>query len=145
MRPQKEKTLSALKFLAVALCALLTVVGLGVMAVPLTMAEFGRWMQTPGGLYGVAALRIVMGASLVGVAPASRLPRTLGVIGALIILVGLLTPLFGVERARLVLDWWVAQGTTFMRVWAVFPVAVGLFLIHAIVGARPSDGSPPRS
>jgi hypothetical protein len=135
----------ALKLLAVAMCALLTVVGLGVMVAPLAMAELGRWMQTPGALYGVAAVRIVMGASLVGVAPASRMPRTLRVIGALIILVGLITPLFGVERARLVLDWWVAQGTTFMRVWALFPVAFGVFLIHAIVGKRPSGGSPPRS
>lgn len=135
----------ALKFLAVALCALLTVVGLGVMAAPLAMAELGRWMQTPGGLYGAAALRVVMGASLVVVAPASRLPRTLRTIGALIVLVGLLTPLFGLERARLVLDWWVAQGATFMRVWAVFPVAFGLFLIHAILGARPTGGSPPPS
>lgn len=135
----------ALKFLAVALCALLTVVGLGVMVAPLTMAEVGRWMQTPGGLYGTAALRIVMGASLVGVASASRMSRALRVIGALIILIGLVTPLFGLERARLVLDWWVAQGTTFMRVWALFPVAFGLFLIHAIVGKRPSGGSPPRS
>jgi len=132
-----------LKLLAVALCALLTIVGVGVMLAPMTIAEFGRWMQTPGGLYGVAALRIVMGASLVGVASASRMPRTLRVIGALIILVGLLTPLFGVERARAVLDWWVAQGTTFMRIWAVFPVAFGLFLIYAIV--RPGGGSPPRS
>lgn len=129
----------ALKYLAVAMCALLSVVGLGVMVAPLTMAEVGRWMQTPGGLYGTAAVRIVMGAALVGVAPASRLPRTLRVIGALIILVGLLTPLFGVERARAVLDWWVAQGTTFMRVWALFPVAFGIFLIHAIVNPRPAD------
>jgi hypothetical protein len=135
----------ALKFLAVALCALLSIVGLGVMLVPLTMAEFGRWMQTPGGLYGVAALRIVMGASLVGAASASRMPKTLRVIGALIVLIGLITPLFGVERARLVLDWWVAQGTTFMRLCALFPVAFGIFLIHAIVGARASGGSPPRS
>jgi hypothetical protein len=86
-----------------------------------------------------------MGASLLGVAPAARLPGTLRVIGALVLLVGLLTPFFGVERARLVLDWWVAQGTTFMRVWAVFPVAFGLFLIYAIVGARSSGGSPPPS
>lgn len=135
----------ALKFLAVALCALLTVVGLCVMAAPLTMAEIGRWMQTPGGLYATAAVRVVMGASLIGAAPASRLPRTLRVIGALIVLVGLLTPLFGVERARLVLDWWVAQGPTFMRVWAAIPIAFGLFPIHAIVGARPSGGSPPPS
>ncbi len=125
--------------------ALLAVVGLGVIVAPLTMAEVGRWMQTPGALYGVAAVRIVMGASLVGVASTSRMPRTLRVIGALIILVGLLTPLFGVERARAVLDWWVAQGTTFMRVWAVLPVAFGIFLVRAIVGARPSGGSPPRS
>lgn len=135
----------ALKALAVALCALLTIVGLGVMVTPLTMAEVGRWMQTPGGLYGTALVRIVMGASLVGVAPASRMPKTLRVIGTLIILIGLITPLFGVERAKLVLDWWVAQGETFMRVWALFPVAFGLFLLHAILGKRPSDGSPPRS
>jgi hypothetical protein len=134
----------ALKFLALAMCALLTVVGLGVMAVPLTMAEVGRWMQTPGGLYGTAAVRLVMGASLIGAASSSRMPRTLRVIGALIILVGLLTPLFGLERARLILDWWVAQGTTFMRVWALFPVAFGLFLIYAIGGKRSSGGSPPR-
>lgn len=134
------------KLIAIAMSALLTAVGLGVIVAPLALAEFGRWMQGPGALYAIAAVRVVFGVSLVWVASTSRMPKALRVIGALIVVVGLMTPLFGVERARAVLDWWVGQGTLFMRVWALFPVAFGIFLIHAIVNPRPTPGgSPPRS
>ena len=56
---------------------------------------------TPTGLYTIAALRIAIGLTLVFAAPASRAPRTLRVLGLIVIMAGLSTPWFGVASMTL--------------------------------------------
>ena len=80
---------------------------------------------TPFGLYLVAALRIVFGVVLVLAAPSSRAPKVLRLLGFIMLVAGLTTPFFGVDRARAMLDWWAARGPAFMRLWAGFAVAFG--------------------
>ncbi len=55
------------------------------------------------------------------------------ILGIFILVAGLSTPLFGVERSRKVLDWWSARGPTLMRVWAGFGLAFGLLLAYAVM------------
>ena len=69
-------------------------------------------------------------------APTSRAPKTLRILGVVIIVAGLVTPLVGVERARMIVEWWAAQGSAFMRVWAGFVFALGLLLAYAVVPRR---------
>jgi ABC-type Fe3+ transport system permease subunit len=70
------------------------------------------------------------------VAPASRAPKTLRVIGAVLILAAVLTPFFGVERSRDMLDWLLNQGPMFTRAWAGVAVGLGLFIVYATTGPR---------
>jgi len=85
---------------------------------------------TPVGLYAITALRIAIGLGLVLAAPASRAPRTLGVLGLIVIIAGLSTPLFGVARARTVVNWLASAGPLLMRLDAVIGMALGGFLVY---------------
>lgn len=120
----------------IALGAVIAAAGLTGMAAPSILLEVGRSLQTPGALYLVAAIRIALGALLFWAAPASRLPRTLRVIGALVVLAGLITPLLGVERVQAVLTWWSQQGQLFMRATPGVAVVIGGFLIYAFAPTR---------
>jgi hypothetical protein len=124
---------------AALLVALLVIVAgmVGVFA-PQSLVTIGRYVATPVGLYGIAVLRIAIGLLLMLVAPTSRAPRTLRVVGAVVLVAGLATPLFGVERTRAVLDWESTQGPALIRVVAgVLVVIGGLIAFTVATGPRP--------
>jgi len=83
-------------------------------------------------------MRVTFGAILLWVAPVSRTPRILRVLGVSIIIAGVLTPFFGVERSRAMLEWWSAQGSFFTRAWAIVAVVFGLFIVYAVTSPRRS-------
>ena len=126
----------ALNPIAIALGALFAAMGLVGVAAPLALLEVGRSLQTPGALYAVASLRIAFGAVLLYVASVSRMPKTLRFIGTVVLIAGLLTPLFGVERVQAVLTWWTGQGRLFMRASASLAVIFGVFIIYVLVSPR---------
>jgi hypothetical protein len=63
-------------------------------------------------------------------APASRAPRTVRVLGLIVIIAGLATPWFGVARARAVLNWFASAGPLLMRLAAGVGMAFGGFLVY---------------
>ena len=87
------------------------------LASPPVLLELGRALQSTGGLYLVAFIRLVSGAILIWAAPNSRTPRILLALGILIIIAGVVTPFIGVERARGIFDWWASQGSSMARAW----------------------------
>jgi hypothetical protein len=111
-------------------------IGIAGVAAPSLLLEFGRSLLTPTALYIVSAFRIGIGVVLVWVAPVSRMPRVLRVLGILIIIAGVLTPFFGVERSRAVFDWWSSQGPSFMRILASVAIGFGLFIVYAVTPRR---------
>lgn len=120
------------RIIATIMGALIAALGVAGMAVPAVLLEFAQSLQTPGALYVVAAIRVLFGALLVWVASASRTPRTLRVIGVVIVIGGLLTPLLGIERFQAMLDWFSSQGPLFTRAWASVAVIFGLFVVYVI-------------
>jgi uncharacterized protein YjeT (DUF2065 family) len=66
------------------------------------------------------------------------MPQTLRVIGSVIIIAGLLTPLFGVARSESMFNWLSAQGLAFVRVVALFAIALGALVVYAITPRRSS-------
>ena len=70
------------------------------------------------------------------VASASRLPKTLRAIGVVIVIAGLLTPLFGVERAAAAFNQLSIQGPMVIRAVSVAALAFGLFVVYAISSSR---------
>lgn len=124
------------KLLATVMAALIAAIGVVGVAFPSVLLEFGQSLQTPSALLVAAVIRIIFGAVLVWVASVSRMPRTLRVIGFLIIVGGVLTPLFGVERFQAILNWFSSQGPLFMRAWASTAVIFGLFVAYVVNSPR---------
>ena len=126
------------KLIAMALGLIIAAFGILGIAAPSVLLEFGRSLQTTNALNIVAAVRVMFGAVLLWVAPGSRTPRILRVLGVLIIVAGLFTPFFGVERSRTMLDWWSTQGPLFTRAWAIVAVVFGLFIVYTVTSPRRS-------
>jgi hypothetical protein len=99
-------------------------------AAPDLRLSLERSMITPAGLYAIAAMRIAIGLVFVFAAPASRAPRTVRVFGLVVIMAGVMTPWFGVARARAVLNWLASAGPLLMRLDAVVGMAIGIFLVY---------------
>jgi len=125
-----------LKLLAVVLGFVVATIGAVGVATPSVLLELGDSLMTPTVLYIAAAVRVFFGAVLLWVAPASRAPKTLRVIGVLLVLAGVLTPFFGIEHSRDMLDWVLTQGHMFMRAWAGVAVVLGLFIVYANTNPR---------
>jgi hypothetical protein len=99
-------------------------------AVPDLRLSLERSVTTPAGFYAIGTLRTAIGLVFVLAAPASRAPRTLRVLGLIVIIAGLTTPWFGVARARAVLDWLASAGPLLMRLDACVGMAMGGFLVY---------------
>jgi hypothetical protein len=112
------------------------VIGLFAIASPDRLVEIGRAVLTPTGLYVIGAIRVVVGVLLLLAAARSRMPRFLRVLGVIIIIAGVLTPVFGVGRARAVLEWEVSGGPVVMRLTGLAFMAIGGFIIYVVTPAR---------
>ena len=123
---------------ALALIISLLIVAIGVVGIlaPEGLLRIGQWSVTSTGLYVIAAFRVGIGLVLLGVASASRTPRTLRVFGVFVLVAGLATPLFGVARAGAVLNWWLAQDPLLLRLLAALLVAFGAFLLYVVAAGR---------
>src|SRR4030095_253368 len=98
--------------LAMALGLMVAAIGVLGIASRSTLLEFGRALQTTNALYIVAAVRVMFGGILLWVASTSRTPRILRVLGIIIIIAGVSTPFFGVDRSRAMFEW-STQGSIF--------------------------------
>ncbi|MDP6540108.1 MAG: hypothetical protein QF410_11240 [Planctomycetota bacterium] len=111
-----------------ALVISLAVAALGAfgMAAPARLIALVRSMQSRNGLLGAAAIRIVYGISLYGAGPSSASPQAIRALGVFVIVAGILTPLFGVDRFRVLLDRIEESGPGLTRVWMAAAFFVGL-------------------
>ncbi len=112
---------------------MVTILGaIGVVS-PGTLLRIAWHFQSPSGLYAAAALRIILGGTLLLAAPTSRALRAIRAIDVIILVAGLITPFFGLDRFRDILERWSAQGPIFMRVWAAVALAFGCVMAYTVV------------
>jgi hypothetical protein len=124
--------------IAALLVALFTiVVSMVGLVSPDSVMTLRRLYYTPGGLYAAGAVRVAMGLVLILAASSSRWPRTLRALGAVVCLQGLAANLFGLERARAILEW-EAMHTALLRAGAVVALVTGGFVAFAVT-KRPSE------
>ena len=118
--------------------ALIIIVGAMGLLWPESGTEVRRlYFATPVGLYAVAALRLAMGLVIILSAAASRAPKTLRVLGAVMCMQALAATLLGPDRARAVLEWEAMQGTALLRLGAAVALAAGGVIAFAVSGQRP--------
>jgi|SRR5579871_2393778 len=119
-----------MRWVGLAIGAFVIVAGAIGFAMPDLRLALENSVVTPAGLRAIAALRIAVGLVFMLIAPASRAPRTLRVLGVVVLVAGLMTPWFGVARSRAVLDWLGQAGPWSMRLDATVAMALGGFLVY---------------
>ena len=125
-----------MKFLTVLIGLFAMIVGVVGIAAPSALLSAGEYAATPLGLYAAAAVRIGIGIVLILVAPTTRAPKLIRALGAFAVGAGVVTAFVGVDRARAMLAWETAQGTTLIRLGAALALVFGGVLVFAITGRR---------
>jgi hypothetical protein len=113
------------------------VAGLALIVAPGVVAILAPAMVTPTGLLLVAAERIAIGLLLLHVAAGSRAPRVVQVLGVIVLINGIATPLFGAARARMLMAWWLAWGPLAIRAVGVLAVLLGGCIAYLVSARRP--------
>ena len=94
-----------------------------------------EYVVTAYGPYTIGAIRVAIGVLLVVVAPTSRLPKPMRVLGVLVCVQGLTqivgTPIIGLDRARTILDW-EAGHPALLRVGASLALGIGGLMAYAV-------------
>jgi hypothetical protein len=123
--------------IAVLLVALVTIVVgvLGIASPDRVTTVRRQYFATPVRLYAAGAIRVAMGLVVILCAPASRAPKTLRALGAVMCMQGLAATLFGPERARAILEW-ETMHPALLRAGALVAVATGCFVVFAVTTGR---------
>lgn len=119
-----------------ALVLSLFIVALGALGfvAPGRLVAVVRSCENPAGFYAAAALRLTWGSALFVAAPGSRAPDVIRSLSVIIVVAGLATPFFGLERFRKLLDWWTNKGSLFMRLWGGIACGFGVWLAYTVAG-----------
>ena len=118
--------------LVLLLCLFVAAMGALAIFAPRRANDLARLFSDRPGLYAATAIRLVLGLGLLSVAEDSHAPVMLRIFGIIILIVGIATPLLGLERHRRMIDWWVSAGRPIQLIWGAFAFAFGIFLICAI-------------
>ena len=120
------------------LCAILMIaLGLTGMFWPDGLTQLATYSFTKSGAYVVAAIRILLGTFLFTGAGATRMPKTIRVIGAVIFTAGLVGVLLSHEPAQRLSEWFVAKGPDAFRIAACIPLVAGILVFWATISRRP--------
>jgi len=101
------------------------------------------YYATPGRFYAAGAVRVAMGLILILAASGSRWPRTMRALGALMCLQAIAANVFGLQRAREIMEWEATQGTALLRAGAVVALATGTLIAFAVATKSHAEQSHP--
>jgi hypothetical protein len=128
-----------MKTIALLIAMLMVLVGLTGVLWPEGLMQLATHAHSRSGLYVLAVARIVLGGLLFFAGSATRTPKTIRVIGLVIVIAGIVTALISPERAELMQVWLVARGPDTLRIAACFPLLVGVFVgLSALTKERKS-------
>lgn len=128
-----------MKILAFTIGLLIGVVGAVGIVAPSSLVWIAEHSVTSGAFYVIAMVRVAFGLVLITVASVSRAPKTLRVLGYLILIAGITTALTGlvaIERAHIIIDWWLRQGSGVVRLTGVPVLALAGFVAYACAPSR---------
>jgi hypothetical protein len=115
-----------MKKIVLILAAVMILFGLTGVLWPEGLMALAKYSVTSKGIYVVAAVRIIIGALLLIGAGETRMPKTLRVIGGIILIAGVASFLMSPQQAQGFIDGILARGVEFFRVAACLPLIVGL-------------------
>jgi hypothetical protein len=87
-------------------------------------------MEKNWGIYVAVVARLLLGAALIIVAPESRFPLVFEILGWFAIVAAVIIVLAGRDRLRRFVAWFEQSSQAMIRVWLLFGIAFGTFLIY---------------
>ncbi len=113
----------------------LVIAALGVLglAAPGTFLVAMNFFQSGHRVYAAGLVRILIGIVFFQAAADSRWPRVMRGLGAIVVLLGLLTPVSAHPLPTVVMG---VFGADFVRPWALTSIVLGLIIIAAVVPPR---------
>ena len=108
--------------------------GWGIIAPERLMTFVTSAMDKYWGIYIAVIVRLVLGLALIIVAPASLFPIVFRALGMIAIVAAIALVLIGRERIRRFIAWWSERlSAPIVRLWLLFGVAFGGFLVYGIL------------
>ena len=102
--------------------------------VPKTLAKIVLdFIDRPWGIYLAVGVRLALGALFLMAADETRFPGTFRILGYLMLIAAALIPLIGKQRITRLMRWFHAKPPALMRIWLIFGVAFGAFIVYAVV------------
>ena len=91
-------------------------------------------MDKSWGMPFAVGVRIIMGVALLFAAPASKFPVLFSAFGWLALIAAAALPVLGRERLVPLFDWF-QKSNLVIRLWLIFGVIFGVFMLYGISGA----------
>jgi len=108
--------------------------GWGIFAPEKLMTFVASAMDKYWGIYIAVIVRLVLGSALIIVAPASLFPIVFLALGVIAIVAAIALILVGRERIRRFIAWWTERfSAPIVRLWLLFGVAFGGFLVYGVL------------
>jgi len=89
-------------------------------------------MEQGWGIMLAVGVRLLMGAAMILAAPVSQFPKTFTIIGWIAIVAAVVLVIVGRDLIRKLIAWFSALSDTLVRLWVLFGIAFGAFLIYAV-------------
>jgi hypothetical protein len=119
--------------LALILCAAIAAMGVVVIVRPTLAHDLARLFADKTGMWVATAIRAVLGLGLLAAASDSKAPILLRILGLLVLVVAIATPILGLERHRRMIDWWLARPRTAQMLCGAAAFVFGIGLIYLIL------------
>ena len=107
------------------------------------MAMVASTMNRDWGIYFAVFVRLVMGVALILIAPGTPMPVVFSVLGWIALAAALGVAVVGRERIRRLMAWWADRvSASVTRLWLLFGMAFGVFLVYGVLWTRLPGATP---
>ena len=97
------------------------------------MSQVDAIWQKKSGMYIAISVRLILGLHLIAIAPFSKFPIVLKLLGYLAIIAAIAIPIIGRERIDKLLKWFEQSPHYIIRLWLMLGLAFVGFLFYAVV------------
>ena len=119
--------------LALIFCAASAAMGVTIIVAPARAHELARLFLDKTGMWVATAIRGVFGLCLLSAASESKAPLVLMLLGMIILIFAIATPILGLDRHRRLIEWWIARPRMMQIYWGAVSVVFGILLIYLIL------------
>lgn len=100
---------------------------------PALVHDWTQLLADKAGMWTATAIRAVLGLGLLAAASESKAPMLLRLLGLLILILAILTPVLGLDRHRRMIDWWLTRRRTVQTMCGAAAFVFGVGLIYVIL------------